>query len=157
MNGDLMAMLRVVSRMLPHRRNACCRWLTSDSDADSYYGPGGLSARQLFDQVQRSRLKEASGARQQGQHKHEQQARRQPEQTKTQEYEEVWDHERGILTKRPKKAAKQQPRAQTRLTDQQISSASSKELRQLLTAKSIDVSDCFERSELVERARAHLL
>ena len=98
------------------------RRLTTDPDA--FFGPGGLSARQIFDKVQQSRAKEANAAREQ------QQAE-----------------------------AQQRQKASGRVlkSDADLSAASSKELREALVAHGVDVSDCFERSDLLSRARSHLL
>ena len=87
---------------------------------DSYYGPGGLSARQIFDKVNESREKEAAGARQK------------------------------------QRATTQSPPSAT-LTEKDLQTKSSKELRELLVARHVSVADCFEKADLVARARAHLL
>ena len=80
------------------------------SSADSYFGPGGLSARQIFEKVNESRAKEAAHA-----------------------------------------AASDKSNDD----EEEIQSASSKTLRDSLIARNVDVSDCFERSCLVTRARMH--
>ena len=94
------------------------------SGADDYYGPGGLSARQIFDKVQQARARDAADARQ------------------------------SSKASRSRKDAQPPPAAP--LSEEALARASSKELRALLLAKSVDVSDCFERADLVARARAHL-
>ena len=91
-------------------------------DSSNYYGPGGLSARQIMDAVQKSRLKEAAAARQ------------------------------SPPPKPPPKSS-----ISAALTEAEIEKQSSKELRRILVSNAIDVSDCFERSDLVARARTHLL
>ena len=118
-------MMRLALRPASYTPAARCRlvqrrWLSKE-DPDSYYGPGGLSARQIFEKVNESRAKEAAAAR--------------------------------IRVARQKK---QQTPPPTRLSEQDLANASSKELRQMLVARSVDVSDCFERADLVARARAHL-
>ena len=102
------------------------RWLS----ADEYHGPGGLSARELFEKVQQSRAKEegARAAREDGKNASARDGEQRPEQ-------------RRLLF----------------FSDEELVKASSKDLRAMLLDKSVDVSDCFERADLVARARAHLL
>ena len=92
------------------------------SGADDYYGPGGLSARQIFEKVQESRKKEAEA----------QQAL----------------NNRKTAT---------EAIAQQGITEEMIATQSSKQLRDLLMAKQVDLTGCFERDDLVSKARIHLL
>jgi hypothetical protein len=177
---------RVVERaaapaVLRDRLDPC----SSSTDPDAYFGPGGLSARQIFEKVQQARAKEAAPAR--DQRRREQSVDRAKEARVrgaastphaydlNSEYEEVWDAERGILKKvkvsksasqdgargapsssQPRESARPQP-PRPALTEEGLAAASSKELRRLLTDRSINVSDCFERADLLARARAHFL
>ena len=95
------------------------RWLATDPDA--YFGPGGLSARQIFEKVQQGRAKEATRARQ----------------------------EQASDSAQPANAAA--------LSEADLEKASSKELRSMLDGKAVDCSDCFERADLLAKARQHLL
>ena len=91
------------------------------TDPDSYYGPGGLSARQIMDELQKNRAKEAEAAR-----------------------------------KSPPRATASEAPGAARVSEAELSKLSSRELREKLVARHVDISDCFERADLLQRARAHL-
>ena len=100
--------------------------------SENYFGPGGLSAREIFQKVQESRQREAVYARQEMAKKEA----------------EIGEKERS--------AAKDGGSSSVRLSEQELNAASSKQLRDLLVAQHVNVSDCFERSDLLARAQLHL-
>ena len=128
----IMASLRIVRRFVASSSSG------SSSAADSYFGPGGLSARQIFEKVRESRHKEAAYARQQ---QHQQQSTKRPS-SREQEQEQQEQQEQSVPSS---------------MTQEELSAATSKQLRAALIARDVDVTDCFERSDLVARARLHLL
>ena len=91
-------------------------------DSSNYYGPGGLSARQIMDAVQSH------------------------------------DAERSCCcTAITSTKATHRNHPFPRLSPKPKLKTVLKELRRILVSNAIDVSDCFERSDLVARARTHLL
>ena len=100
------------------------------TDPDSFYGPGGLSARQIMDELQKSRAKEAEAARAAG--------------------------SRSTSQQKAQKATAQSEESVARMSEAELMQLTSKELRQRLQERQVDISDCFERADLVERARSHL-
>ena len=88
---------------------------------DSYYGPGGLSARQVFDAVQRAKA-----------------------------------HDRDAAAREAAAGSSSDPPA-GRFSASELNAMSSRELREHLMARSVSCADCFEKHELLERARAHLM
>ena len=134
---------------------------------DDYFGPGGLSARQIFEKVQEGRQRDADAALAEREQQRQQLARQQAQQEEQAKKRRKRLEEQQATLEQQAQQRQQSPTSDSTHRSQnaaapfqsedELVKVSSKELRQRLLAKEVDVSDCFERSDLVERARLHLL
>ena len=95
-------------------------------DPDNFRGPGGLTARELFQKVQESAGRDAQYA----------------------------EHVVKDTSRKFNAASAAEHPEKNQRTQNDLHDCSVKELRSILDTHSVDHSDCFEKSELVRRVRS---
>ena len=107
---------------------------SNGDDPDSFKGPGGLSARQIFEAVQHSVEKDT--------------------------YQYGDEYGESINPSPPHNQYQRKETQQDAFVKKPVGiepeTMNVKELRELLTKHSIDYSDCFEKNDLVERVKLHI-